>query len=489
MPKLFKVVLKLFFWMPFALALVDLAFYTLIPLLLVILLSGGTSQPSISEMISALQSMSGFSAVNTAIILVLTVLFTRVILTRLIEAFFSRSLSSYYASVTERLVKVFAEFSNKNQTVNYSEYRKAFSGELNNLFFGYYVPLSLLLAELLLLSLILTLAVYIIGIQFLGVVVVSGLILVIPLYILRNRAHLIGELRASSEKERGKYVEILLKNAFTITSNNGFTSYQNKLRSLSKNFSLSLSKQIVLPYTTKSVVEAVLVVIALSVGLGFQFELSPPEIALLTGMALRAFPSLSRLTSYLETIRVNQIAESELYNSFIGSEFSVVEPNQELLNSLKSFSGTGLLIIEGKTGAGKTTTLKHWVLNDLQDKKIVFLEQSTTLAELDLEEYMSLVGLSKQYLSSMQLSGSASFDHLSGGQSKLLQFKVLSEKTADIFIFDEPSVGLDASLREQLAKIICKLTNQSMVVVVTHDASFLEDLSNQDMKSSSIQMS
>ena len=57
----------------------------------------------------------------------------------------------------------------------------------------------------------------------------------------------------------------------------------------------------------------------------------------------------------------------------------------------------------------------------------------------------------------------------SGGEKQKILFLCVLLKKAKLYIFDEPSAGLDNSSVELLKNCICKIAKQSIVIIVTHD--------------------
>lgn len=56
-----------------------------------------------------------------------------------------------------------------------------------------------------------------------------------------------------------------------------------------------------------------------------------------------------------------------------------------------------------------------------------------------------------------------------GGEKQKILFLCVLLKKAKLYIFDEPSAGLDNSSVELLKNCICKIAKQSIVIIVTHD--------------------
>jgi energy-coupling factor transport system ATP-binding protein len=71
------------------------------------------------------------------------------------------------------------------------------------------------------------------------------------------------------------------------------------------------------------------------------------------------------------------------------------------------------------------------------------------------------------------LSLSTSPNALSGGQQRRLALAVQLIRQPNLLLLDEPTAGLDWSMRRQLVKLLAKLKNHWTLLVVTHDPSEL----------------
>jgi energy-coupling factor transport system ATP-binding protein len=171
---------------------------------------------------------------------------------------------------------------------------------------------------------------------------------------------------------------------------------------------------------------------------------------------------------------------------------------QPILNDINlELPAQQLGLIVGASGSGKTTLLEilaglaeptkgkiYWRTKQLTDLELqqlaglvfqfperhfcggtVLEELRLGHPELDLKrvrDTLSEVGLEQM---SLQISP----HELSGGQQRRLALAVQLIRQPNILMLDEPTAGLDWSMRIQLAKLLAKLKQHWTLLVVTHD--------------------
>lgn len=163
-------------------------------------------------------------------------------------------------------------------------------------------------------------------------------------------------------------------------------------------------------------------------------------------------------------------------------------------------------LIVGPSGSGKTTILEilaglaeptkgqiYWRTKQLTDLDLqqlaglvfqfperhfcggtVLEELRLGHPELDLErvkDALSEVGLDHI---SLKISPHA----LSGGQQRRLALAVQLIRQPNVLMLDEPTAGLDWSMRIQLAKLLAKLKEHWTLLVVTHDPGDLIEIAD-----------
>ena len=141
----------------------------------------------------------------------------------------------------------------------------------------------------------------------------------------------------------------------------------------------------------------------------------------------------------------------------------------------------------GPNGAGKSTLLKALAgtarvlsgrLNVSREGRIAYQsQQPVRLPEMPLtgRELLAYLGADAS-TAPQRLQGwlDQRMDRLSGGQFQLLTIWVCLGGSADLVLLDEPSNNLDPEGVEALADILAARRGREAVLVVSHEAPFLE---------------
>jgi len=163
-------------------------------------------------------------------------------------------------------------------------------------------------------------------------------------------------------------------------------------------------------------------------------------------------------------------------------------------------------LIVGSSGSGKTTLLEIlagfaertqgrilWKdqllsfseLQELSGLVFQFPERhfcgSTILEELRLGHPELTTERIKKALSEVgldNLSQNASPYNLSGGQQRRLALAVQLIREPNLLLLDEPTAGLDWSMRRQLTSLLAKLKKHWTLIVVSHDPSELMEIAD-----------
>ena len=101
---------------------------------------------------------------------------------------------------------------------------------------------------------------------------------------------------------------------------------------------------------------------------------------------------------------------------------------------------------------------------------------STILEELRLghpELRLEQISSALEEVGLQELPLSTSPQALSGGQQRRLALAVQLIRQPHLLMLDEPTAGLDWSIRKQLVNLLAKLKNHWSLLVVTHDSSDL----------------
>lgn len=474
-----------YFWIPSFLAVLDLAFYSLIPFILLssVVPVSETSSGGLQLVMSWAADALSLGEGSLTFTFIFALIIIRIVGTKIAERLFANSIAKHYTHESAELLGQHLAIVAQCKNADIPKLRKAINAEISNLYFGFQVPSAFIAAELLLLLTIASYATFLFGPAVLLLAATVGITIFLILHFIRKQSAAVGKARSTFEQQRLETTEIALGSAFSIGINGGDQYLVSRFSRFTKNFAHALGRQVVLPYSTKALIDGALVgfVFLLLTQGGWSF--SQGDMAVLGGMSVRAIPSLSRIASYVETMRVNTVALFELQAAVDSTHLLASAPRHEVLyDALCALPSTGMFFVVGASGIGKTTTIKQWVTEIKARKSVAYLEQTGFVSGATIPDYFALVGLdsdaklkTEKWLTSYDINGEH-ISHLSGGQSKFLQFVAISHKRKDVYVFDEPTVGLDAELQAVMKNILVELSKNALVVAVSHDRAFVESL-------------
>ena len=165
-----------------------------------------------------------------------------------------------------------------------------------------------------------------------------------------------------------------------------------------------------------------------------------------------------------------------------------------------------IILICGKSGSGKTTLLEIISgLTDPQRGRIIWKNQVVnsrkrrwlcglvfqfperfflgatigkelkfgykSIKEIKIRNVLNKVGLSKINLTNPP-------EKLSGGQQRRLAVAVQLLRNPKIILLDEPTAGLDWSMKNDVKDLILKLSLENSIIVVTHEPELFHDLTS-----------
>lgn len=99
---------------------------------------------------------------------------------------------------------------------------------------------------------------------------------------------------------------------------------------------------------------------------------------------------------------------------------------------------------------------------------ITFGDRSNSLRYTLLYNHLGLSGIERRLASQGKDSIGVNGGLLSGGERQRIALARTLYRDADIYIFDEPSAGLDAKALEQAKQLIVQLSSRSIVLVIDH---------------------
>ena len=94
-----------------------------------------------------------------------------------------------------------------------------------------------------------------------------------------------------------------------------------------------------------------------------------------------------------------------------------------------------------------------------------------SIKEIKIKNVLNKVGLSKINLT-------APPEKLSGGQQRRLAVAVQLLREPNIILLDEPTAGLDWSMKNDVKELILGLSSENSVIVVTHEPELFQELTS-----------
>ena len=167
-----------------------------------------------------------------------------------------------------------------------------------------------------------------------------------------------------------------------------------------------------------------------------------------------------------------------------------------------------IILISGESGSGKTTLLEIISgLTDPQRGRIIWKNQIMnsrrrrwlcglvfqfperfflgatigkelkfgykSIKEIKIKNVLNKVGLSKINLTDPP-------EKLSGGQQRRLAVAVQLLRDPNIILLDEPTAGLDWSMKNDVKDLILRLSAENSIIIVTHEPELFQELISRD---------
>ena len=165
-----------------------------------------------------------------------------------------------------------------------------------------------------------------------------------------------------------------------------------------------------------------------------------------------------------------------------------------------------IILISGESGSGKTTLLEIITgLTDPQRGRIIWKNKIMnsrrrrflcglvfqfperfflgatigkelkfgykSIKEIKIKNVLNKVGLSKINLTDPP-------EKLSGGQQRRLAVAVQLLRDPNIILLDEPTAGLDWSMKNDVKDLILRLSSENSIIIVTHEPELFQDLTS-----------
>ena len=167
-----------------------------------------------------------------------------------------------------------------------------------------------------------------------------------------------------------------------------------------------------------------------------------------------------------------------------------------------------IILISGESGSGKTTLLEIITgLTDPQRGRIIWKNKIMnsrrrrflcglvfqfperfflgatigkelkfgykSIKEIKTKNVLNKVGLSKINLTDPP-------EKLSGGQQRRLAVAVQLLRDPNIILLDEPTAGLDWSMKNDVKDLILRLSAENSIIIVTHEPELFQELTSRD---------
>jgi len=163
-------------------------------------------------------------------------------------------------------------------------------------------------------------------------------------------------------------------------------------------------------------------------------------------------------------------------------EINVKNSSVSFKNQIIDLSASGVYLVTGQNGAGKTTILKDIVFqrrfNDPNRNHFAYAEQDPEKFDISVNGYLyrfnngvssSVIGELLEELDLGYLDLNCSIMEISGGELVKLNIIAALIKDRDFVFLDEPTNNLDDEAVERLANVLSKYSERRAVVVVSHD--------------------